>query len=150
MEDVGQEPVVAKKETQGFIICRVQHAITAECFKLIRVKCLFFLLKSFYCSFTGQNKLSPKWNFPIDLMHKLSCLLYFTELRFLHNLFSEEAAYVLGFTNIDKFSIAHQTFQSMYHFVPYQSYCKIDKNMDTLGKSSTCRKTISISNSNFV
>ena len=51
MEDVGQEPVVAKKETQGFIICRVQHAITAECFKLIRVKCLFFLLKSILLHF---------------------------------------------------------------------------------------------------
>lgn len=36
MESVGQEPIVAKKETAGFIICRVQHAITAECFKLIR------------------------------------------------------------------------------------------------------------------
>ena len=42
MEDVGQEPVVAKKETQGFIICRVQHAITAECFKLIRVNVYYF------------------------------------------------------------------------------------------------------------
>ncbi|KAH3825942.1 lambda-crystallin-like isoform X1 [Dreissena polymorpha] len=36
LQSVGQEPIVAKKETAGFIICRIQHAITAECFKLIR------------------------------------------------------------------------------------------------------------------
>ncbi|XP_052807117.1 lambda-crystallin homolog [Mya arenaria] len=36
LASVGQEPIVARKETAGFIICRVQHAITAECFKLIR------------------------------------------------------------------------------------------------------------------
>ena len=41
LENVGQEPIVAKKETEGFIICRVQHAITAECFKLIRVRYYF-------------------------------------------------------------------------------------------------------------
>ena len=43
LENVGQEPIVAKKETEGFIICRVQHAITAECFKLIRVRYYLFL-----------------------------------------------------------------------------------------------------------
>ncbi|XP_060552728.1 lambda-crystallin homolog [Ruditapes philippinarum] len=36
LEDAGQVPIVAKKETAGFIICRIQHTVTAECFKLIR------------------------------------------------------------------------------------------------------------------
>ncbi|XP_045208459.2 lambda-crystallin homolog [Mercenaria mercenaria] len=36
LNDAGQVPIVAKKETAGFIICRIQHTITAECFKLIR------------------------------------------------------------------------------------------------------------------
>ncbi|XP_060552724.1 lambda-crystallin homolog isoform X1 [Ruditapes philippinarum] len=36
LEDAGQVPIVAKKETAGFIMCRIQHTITAECFKLIR------------------------------------------------------------------------------------------------------------------
>ena len=39
LKDAGQEPIVAKKETEGFIICRIQHTITAECFKLIQVCC---------------------------------------------------------------------------------------------------------------
>lgn len=37
LKEAGQEPIVAKKETEGFIICRIQHTITAECFKLIKV-----------------------------------------------------------------------------------------------------------------
>ena len=64
MEDVGQEPVVAKKETQGFIICRVQHAITAECFKLIRVNCLLFLLKKYFIAFLLMHKAPSPLPFP--------------------------------------------------------------------------------------
>ncbi|KAL4229456.1 Crystallin [Mactra antiquata] len=36
LQAAGQQPIVAKKETAGFIICRIQHTITAECFKLIK------------------------------------------------------------------------------------------------------------------
>ncbi|XP_021349728.1 lambda-crystallin-like [Mizuhopecten yessoensis] len=36
LTNVGMTPAVLKKETKGFLICRVQHAITAECFKLVR------------------------------------------------------------------------------------------------------------------
>ncbi|XP_033759109.1 lambda-crystallin homolog [Pecten maximus] len=36
LSDVGMTPAVLHKETKGFLICRIQHAITAECFKLIR------------------------------------------------------------------------------------------------------------------
>ncbi|XP_060077186.1 lambda-crystallin homolog [Ylistrum balloti] len=36
LTDVGMTPAVLHKETKGFLICRVQHAITAECFKLVR------------------------------------------------------------------------------------------------------------------
>ncbi|KAL3837476.1 hypothetical protein ACJMK2_022830 [Sinanodonta woodiana] len=35
-QNLGQAPIVLKKEIRGFVICRIQHAVTAECFKLLR------------------------------------------------------------------------------------------------------------------
>ena len=44
--------------------------------------------------------------------------------------------HVLGFIFIDKFSIELHTFYLKSRFVPYQSYSKIGKNLDTLAKFS--------------
>ncbi|KAK3597073.1 hypothetical protein CHS0354_022079 [Potamilus streckersoni] len=35
-QNLSQAPIVLKKEIRGFVICRIQHAVTAECFKLLR------------------------------------------------------------------------------------------------------------------
>ena len=49
---------------------------------------------------------------------------------------------MLGFTYIEKITLALHTLQLMSRFVPYHSYSKIGKNMGTLGKLSIRQKTI--------
>lgn len=36
MEEIGQKPVVINKEPQGFVVNRIQYAILAECYRLIK------------------------------------------------------------------------------------------------------------------
>ncbi len=37
LEEAGQVPVTVNKEPLGFVVNRIQHALTAECLKLVNV-----------------------------------------------------------------------------------------------------------------
>ena len=73
--------------------------------------------------------------------------LLFTEYRFLHKHFLRSSSDI---SHIDKFSIDLHTLQPMSRFFLYHSYSKISKNMGTLGKFNTYRKTFGISVEIFV
>jgi len=55
MKDLGQAPVVAKKEVNGFIVNRLQYALIMEAWRLVEVRqagcaaAVFYLWSSVFC-----------------------------------------------------------------------------------------------------
>jgi len=46
MKDIGQSPVVIKKEVNGFILNRLQYAVIMEAWRLVEVGRAFFYTES--------------------------------------------------------------------------------------------------------